>query len=117
MITLCLVPKFNFARGYHESGEYEVILPQNHVVLWSMNCSSLRWAIQDFFCDFTAPLTDFFGADNYNIKLVLDGAAIDSIGKDNPKINMVTLVEKRKKYFLPPWEPPEKDKYNVLSLI
>ena len=117
MIKLCLVPKFNFAQGYHESGEYEVILPQNHIILWSMNCSSLRWAIQDFFCDFCAPLNDFFGVNNYTLEFVLHDAAIDDIGCNNPQVNLVVLAAKRKKYFLPPWEPPEKDKYNVLSLI
>jgi hypothetical protein len=106
MITLNIIPNFDFKSKYKEAGEYLVTLPQQDkdIIIWSMWCSSLRWAIQDTYCYCDNVLDDLFGENNWEV--MFNKSYIK-----NKNINIDKYQTKRQKYHLPQWEVDKVDKY------
>lgn len=106
MITLNIIPNFSFKLKQKEAGEYLIILPQQdkNIIVWSMWCSSLRWAVQDTHCYCDNILDDLFGKDNWEVMF-------NKSNIKNEDINISQYQEKRQKYHLPEWELDKIDKY------
>lgn len=117
MISLILTPNFNFELKKREAGDYLIVLPQvsGNIIVWSMWCSSLRWAVQDANCDFNDVLDVLFGKDNWEIIMQRE-RDFDSIS--NEPIELEKYLKSRRLFKLPPWEVNKEDKYqNQLEII
>lgn len=110
MITLYIVPKFQFVPKYREAGDYYVLLPQDNfkIIVWEMWCSSLQWAVQDTYCYCDKILDEIFGKDNWEVMFKEKAENIDI---QNPLLNIQEYQEKRAKYHLPEWEENKPDHY------
>ena len=105
MISLVLIPNFDFRRRIREAGEYLVILPQERTPIWRMWCSSFRWANQDAYCDFDEPLNALFGENNWQIFPFNSYEEVNWERFNNDdQIDLEIMRGKRAAFKLPPWE-------------
>lgn len=99
---------------------YFVLWPHDgrYSILWSMWCSSLRWALQDAAQDFQSFLNEMFPDGTaihfrrFNNTAEIIGAARKmNLGQtyDLPRLGQI-----RRNYGLPPWKPHE-DKYRYIN--
>ena len=111
MYKLVLTPNFDFKLKTKEAGDYLVVLPQHtgNIIIWSMWCSSLRWAVQDANCDFIDVLDTLFGTDNWEI--IIQRERNFNIIEDNEQISLEKYSKQRQFFKLPPWEESKIDKY------
>lgn len=106
MITLYIVPNFNFKRKITEAGDYMIFLPYNGQLLplWRMWCSSLRWAIQDCYEDFETELQAMFG-EQEEIAFEFTAAA-EPLGI-NEAVDLKRVIAARPQFKMPSWEDRE----------
>lgn len=95
---------------------YVVLWPHDgqYSILWSMWCSSLRWALQDAAQDFTQFLGEMFpDGTRIHYKQFKDIAEIRELTSTmnlEQTYDLPRLSKIRARYGLPPWKPAE-DKY------
>lgn len=90
-------------------GNYILILPQGHTVLWGHYCSSLGWAYRDLQYNNSRKqiLDDLFGVDNWEfVHFGFDDWTneedfwkfVDEQGKDNVQIDLAKIDELKNHY-------------------
>lgn len=106
--------------GNEQATTYMVLFPHDgrYSILWSMWCSSRRWAIQDCAQDFTQFLNDMFPeGTNIHYKHIRSlqelKDAVSSLNLENT-YDFAKLREIRLHYALPPWNPND-DKYRYIN--
>ena len=112
MVTILLIPKFNFRLKQNEAGIYAAIMPRPphpSITIWEMWCSSLRWAVQDTYCECSNLLDELFQKDNWEI-LFYKEEPIEKFN-ENLSFNLFALDMIRQKYHMPPWEQNKPDKF------
>lgn len=103
-----------------EATTYFVLWPHDgrYSILWSMWCSSLRWALQDAAQDFSSFLQEMFpdGTKIHYKRFKTTAEVLETVRTLNLEQNydLRHLSQVRSKYGLPPWRP-EDDQYRYIN--
>lgn len=112
MIKLIMFPDFPFKAKISEGGKYYVLYCANTYVttVLEMECSTLRWAIQDVEVEMKDIFDSLFGINNWGV-LFTENISSEFIEKHCTDNDIIPEYhQKRRQFHLPPWNEG-KDKY------